>query len=464
MPKPLKKESFVQRLSPQWLMALGFLFAILIGTLLLTLPAASATGAALTPVTALFTATSATCVTGLSVLDIGSDLTLFGQLVVLALIQLGGLGITTFGTFLLVLVGRRLSVQSEFVLMSAYGIDEVNGLRSLLRWTVGLTVLIEALGAFLLWTRYLIHAADLRLATDLWTPIYYAVFHSVSAFCNAGFSLHRASLIPFQDDPAFLCIIDLLILLGGLGFLVLYNLITTKFWRRNLKTRGRITLHSKIALTATLVLVCLGLVSFACQEWNHSLKELSLNSKVACSLFHSITPRTAGFNAVPMDQIKDVTRYTTALLMLIGGSPGSAAGGIKTTTLMVLIMTIIAMCRGRRETVIFSRTIPNTVVREAIVIFLLAVSLILTAYGILLWTEYPQKPDDAVKLIFETISAAATVGLSINHTPTLSTAGRWVIIVCMFVGRLGPLAVALLIGNRDEKRRIRHPEEEVVVG
>ena len=445
-------------------MALGFLSAILIGTFLLTLPFANANGLFLDPIAALFTATSATCVTGLSVIDIGTELTLFGQLVVLALIQLGGLGITTFGTFLLVLVGRRLSVQSEFVLMSSYGIDEVNSLRSLLRWTMGLTFIIESIGAALLWTRYLNHAPELHLPPGLWSPIYYAVFHSISAFCNAGFSLHHDNLIPFQTDPFYLGVIDLLIILGGLGFLVLHNLFTTKFWHRNLKSRGRVSLHSKIALTATLLLITAGTVVFLCEEWGNTLKDLSLLNKVTCSLFHSVTPRTAGFNAVDMGQIKETTRFTTNLLMLVGGSPGSAAGGVKTTTMVVLIMTILAICKNRRETVIFSRTVPAAIVREALVIFLLAVALILTAFGVLLLTEAPLIPGDSSKLIFETISAAATVGLSINHTPTLSTAGRLVICVCMFVGRLGPLAVALLIGASEESQRIRHPEEEIVVG
>lgn len=445
-------------------MALCFVLVILAGTLLLTLPISSATGHPLTPVTALFTATSATCVTGLSVIDIGTELTRFGQLVVLTLIQLGGLGITTFGTFLLVLVGRRLSVQNEFVLMNAYGVEEVKGIRSLLLWTMGFTVLFEGIGTFLLFPSYLASVSESATPQELWHAFYYACFHAISAFCNAGFSLHSDSLIRFQNNPFYLSIIDFLIVTGGLGFLVLYNLITIKFWRRNLKTRGRITLHTKIALTATVFLIFIGTLIFLEQEWDNTLTDLSFVSKITCSLFHSITPRTAGFNVVPMENIKEVTRFSTSLLMLVGGSPGSSAGGIKTTTLVVLIMTIIAMCKGRRETILFFRTVPNTVVREAIVIFLLAISVILTAYGFLLWTEYPQKPDDAAKLIFETISATATVGLSINQTGTLSTAGRVVIIVCMFVGRLGPLVIALLIGNRDDSQRIRFPEEEIVVG
>ncbi len=445
-------------------MALGFLTAILAGAVLLSLPAASASGQPLSHLTALFTSTSATCVTGLSVIDIGSDLTLFGQLVVLTLIQLGGLGITTFGTFLLVIVGRRLSLQSEVLVMSSYGIDESHSLRSLLRWTIGITVLTESVGAALLWVRYALHAPALHLAPGAWARLYYAVFHSISAFCNAGFSLHRESLAPFRDDPFFLTVVEALIILGGLGFLVLYNLITMKFWRRNRKTRGRITLHSKIALTATAILIVIGTALFLAQEWDNTLSDLPWLQKLSCALFHSITPRTAGFNLVDMGQVHETTRFTTILLMLVGGSPGSSAGGVKTTTIVVLIMTVIAMCRSRSETLVFSRTVPNTVVREAIVIFLLAVSLIFAAYSILLWTEAPLKPDDASRLIFETVSATATVGLSTNLTPSLSTAGRWVIIICMFVGRLGPLAVALLIGAREENLRIRYPEEDVVVG
>ncbi len=445
MRNPAKKEPITHHLSPQWLMALGFLFTILIGTCLLMLPVASTNGKGVAPVAALFTATSATCVTGLSVIDIGSELTLFGQLAVLTLIQLGGLGITTFGTFLLVLVGRRLSVQSEFVLMDAYGVEEVKGIRSLLLWTMGFTFLFESIGALLLWTRYLHPLPGVPAPSGVWTSFYYAVFHAVSAFCNAGFSLHRDSMIPFQNDPFFLGVIDLLLFFGGIGFLVTYNLVTIKFWRRNLKTRGRISLHSKIALYTSFLLIIAGMAVFLVLEWSNTLEGLPLSGKLSCSLFQSVSPRTAGFNAVDMGQIKEVSRFTTTLLMLVGGCPGSAAGGVKATTLAVLVMTVVAMCKGRRETVIF-------------------IALVIVAYGTLLCTEYPQKNDDAAKLFFETVSAAATSGLSINHTPSLSTAGRLVIILCMYLGRLGPLAIVLMIGARDESHRIRYPEEEIVVG
>jgi len=464
MRKTARHDNASHPMRPQVLMALAFLLAILTGAFLLTLPAANTNGQWRDAVSAIFTATSATCVTGLSVIDVGSELTRFGQLVLLTLIQLGGLGVTTFGTFLLVLVGRRLSVQNEFVLMDAYGVEKVKGIRALLLWTIGFTLFFESIGILLLWTRYLRPHPSLPLPYDSWTALYYAAFHAVNAFCNAGFSLHRNSLITFQHDPLYLGTIDFLVVAGGLGFLVLYNLVTIKFWRRNRMTRGRITLHTRVVLIATALLILIGCVLILALEMPYTLKDLPLADKLSCALFHGISARTAGFNVLPMDELQEVTRFVTALFMLIGGSPGSAAGGIKTTTMVVLIMTAIAMCRNRRDTVLFSRTLPYAVVREAVVIFLLMLSLVALAYGVLLFVEAPQQGDDASKLFFEIVSAVGTTGLSIDHTGSLSNAGRWVIIVCMYVGRLGPLSVALMIGSRDESQRIRYPEEEIVVG
>ncbi len=434
---------------------------ISIGSFLLWLPMSSANGQFLNPVTAIFTATSATCVTGLSVIDIGTELTFFGQLVVLGLIQLGGLSVMTLSTFLLVLIGRRLGMQSEFALMDAYGVEEVNGLHALLKWAIGMTFLFEGVGCVLLCWRY--HVADPSISSaQAW---YYAAFHSISAFCNAGFSLHSNNLIGFQKDFWYLNIINVLIVVGGLGFLPLYNLVTIRFWKRDLRKRGRIALHTKIVLHATAFLIIAGTAILLAQEWNHSLKDLPLQHKVNCALFQSITPRTAGFNAIQMSSLSEGARYVTGILMFIGGSPGSAAGGIKTTTIVVLIFTVIAMCKRRTETSLFSRTISNLIVREALVIFFVVQILILLAFGLLLQTEAAVgKPPDAAKLLFETISAFSTVGLSIDHTTSLSELGRWIIIFCMYLGRLGTVAIALFIGREGNAIRIRYAEEEVVVG
>ncbi len=460
----LQKLNLPHRLSPSALMAFSFMLVILVGTLLLSLPISSAQGQRLPFLTALFTATSATCVTGLTLIDIGTHLSFFGQLVVLIMIQLGGLGITTFGTFLLILTGRRLSVRNEFVLMNAYGVGQVRGIKSLLLWTIGFTLFFEGVGTALLWTRYRELLPVDALDQTGHAPLFYAGFHAVSAFCNAGFSLHSNSLIGFSRDPLYLPVISLLIVIGGLGFLVLYNLVSFKFWRQDLRQKGRISLHSRTVLTITSVLILCGMLLFLLEEWNGTLAQLPLLGKLNCALFHSITPRTAGFNAVPMEAIKESTRFTTALLMLIGGSPGSAAGGLKTTTLVVLVMTLIAMCRNRADTVLFTRTLPFAVVRQAFVMVFVTASFVISAYGILLFTEAPILPGEASRLMFETISAFATVGLSINHTEALSTIGRCVIIFCMFIGRLGPLSIVLIIGNREKGQWIQYPEEEIVVG
>ncbi len=461
MNKSVKKISLWGWITPHSLIAWSFLALITIGSILLWLPISSVNGKYLNPVSAIFTATSATCVTGLTVIDVGTELTFFGQLVVLGLIQLGGLSVMTLSTFLLVLIGRRLGMQSEFALMDAYGVEEVNGLHALLKWAIGMTFLFEGIGCVLLCWRY--HVNDPSISSmRAW---YYAAFHSISAFCNAGFSLHSNNLMGFQKDLWFLNTINVLVVVGGLGFLPLYNLVTIRFWKRDLRKRGRIALHTKIVLRATAILIIAGTALLLAQEWDNSLKSLPLSEKVNCALFHSITPRTAGFNVLPMSSLSEGARYVTGILMFIGGSPGSAAGGIKTTTIVVLLCTVIAMCKRRTETSLFSRTISNLIVREALVIFFVVQVLILLAFGLLLQTEaLAGKTPEASKLLFETISAFSTVGLSIDQTPSLSELGRCVIIFSMYLGRLGTVAIALFIGREGDAIRIRYAEEEVVVG
>ena len=461
MSKIVKKVVFLNWLSPNSLIAFSFLALIAVGSFLLCLPISSANGVPIDTVAAIFTATSATCVTGLSVIDIGTQLTLFGQLVVLAMIQLGGLSVMTLSTFLLVLIGRRLGMQSEFALMDAYGVEEVKGLHSLLKWAVVMAFVVEAIGAALLFWRY--HLADPSMSiTKAW---YYAAFHAISSFCNAGFSLHADNLVGFQKDIWFVNIIGALIVFGGLGFLPLYNLVTIRFWKRDLRKRGRIALHTKIVLATTIVLILAGAGIFLLQEWDNALKHLPVVHKIDCAFFHSITPRTAGYNVLPMSSLTEGSRFVTGILMFIGGSPGSSAGGIKTTTVVVLIFTVIAMCKRRTETCIFNRTVSNTIVREALVIFLVVELLILLAFGLLLHAEAASgKTPEASKLLFETISAFGTVGLSIDYTPQLSYWGQWIIIFSMYVGRLGTVAIALFIGREGDTMRIRYAEEEVVVG
>ncbi len=448
----------------QWYAVRAFAAAILLGALALMTPWASSDGSCIDPLTALFTATSATCVTGLVVVDTGTAFSPFGQGIILLLIQLGGLGIMTLGTFLLVLAGRRLRMRNEFVLMDALGHERVRGLKPLLLRTIGFTLWIEAVGALLLALRFR-HA----YGYDWGRALAHGSFHSVSAFCNAGFALYETSLVRWQTDPAILVTISFLIVLGGLGFLVLFNLSSIQFWTRDRVQRGRLTLHSRIVLISSGILIVAGVAAIYLLEKEHTLHGLAWPDRLSCALLQSVTARTAGFNAVDMAAVKPATRFLTILMMFIGGSPASTAGGVKTTTMVVLILTVYAMITSREDTEALHRTIPAKIVREAISIFMLGILCVVVFFTALLITE------DAALLsldlvtpydiFFETVSAFGTVGLSTGVTPQLSSAGRLLVVVCMFIGRLGPLTLALVIGTRDTRTSpIRYPEEEVVVG
>lgn len=448
-----------QAARPQGILVAAFLATILAGTLLLWLPIASASGTPVPLDVALFTSTSATCVTGLSVVDIGSVFSTFGQVVILSLIQVGGVGIMTVGTFLLIMLGRRLSVRSESVLATSIGEEQSAGLLTLLKHTITFALVIEGLGtAMLAWRHW-------TAGCPLWRAIGLGGFHAVSAFCNAGFSPLPDSLISLRHDGIYLATISLLIILGGIGFLVLHNVTQFRFWMRDRLRRGRVTAHSRMVLQTSLGLVLAGMLLFGAMEWSRAFAGLSVREKLLGTLFHSVSSRTAGFNAVPMGDFSEPSRVLTMALMFIGGSPGSTAGGIKTTTFLVLVLTIIAMIRGSPATRYGVRAIPETIVRESIVIFLLGIGLVTTIFTFLLLAENPPAGGNAaLPLLFETVSAFGTSGLSLDVTPQLSLAGRLLIILTMFIGRLGPLTMVLIVGTAGRSDHIHFPEEEVVVG
>jgi trk system potassium uptake protein TrkH len=446
----------------EWLIVKAFAAAILVGAFLLATPWASRRGEWTPALDALFTATSATCVTGLTVVDTGSHFSRFGQLVLLALIQLGGLGIMTVGTFLLVLIGRRLGLRDEFVLIDSLGSDRIQGLRSLLGRAVLFTAAMELAGAALLAWRLAAHGLDGGQA------VYSGVFHSVSAFCNAGFSLFPDNLIGLQRDPVFLLTAALLIVAGGIGFLVLHDLsfLRPAFWQRG--RRARLSLHSKVVLQVSLWLILGGWVALTALEWGRTLAPLGLRDKLVVGLFQSVTPRTAGFNAVDMAHMHPASLFVTMGLMFVGGSPCSTAGGVKTTTVAVLLLVVFMLLRGKVEVELYGRRLPLHVVREALSVFFLGLLLVCAAFGVLLVTEAPPQmarelsvPDE---LLFETISAFGTVGLSTGITASLTGIGKGVVIVLMFVGRLGPLTLAVALGQKAIRQVIRYPEEGVVVG
>jgi len=430
--------------------ALGFLALIAAGAVALASPWARAEGVWGDFGTALFTACSAVCVTGLTVVDVGVEFTRAGQIALLVLVELGCLGLMTCSTFLLVAIGRRLSLSREFSLMNAYGVAEVQGLRGLILWVVGSMAVVEGVGAGLLYLRF-----------HDW---YLAVFYSLMSFCNAGFGVLPGSLSGFLGDPYAILVMAAETILGGIGFLVIYNLCTFKFLRRKSGGRGRLSLHSSVVLRFTLYLLALTFVAFLAVEWGGVLSGLGWRRKLLVAFYQAVTPRTCGFTVVPTESLQPLTRHIYEALMFIGGAPGSAAAGIKVTTLAVLIATLRAMCRGEQETVISRRAIPYDIVRESLVIVVAMLVFIWVTAGALAITEAGRGAEPSA-LFFEAVSAVTTTGLSVGATtPGLSPAGRVVIMVAMFIGRLGALTVVMMIGDREEKRHVRFPNEEIVVG
>ena len=440
----------------RYLIVLGFLGAILAGAILLMLPVSSPSNTRMHFLDALFTACSAVCITGLTVIDVGTQLSRFGHCVLLALVQLGCVGIMTLGTFFLVVVGRRLSLESEFSIVNAYGSKGVKGWRGLVVWVVLSLLFFELLG---MWGIHELVDAP-RIS---WFNAY---FYSVMAFCNAGFSLDPGSIAIFAKYPFVLLLMGALVLLGGVGFLVVYNICTIQFWRRNLVKRGRLSLHSRVVLLSTILFLAGMLVLFVSLEWRRDVLEaFPFSEKCAIAFFQAVTPRTCGFTVIPVHELHPATRFVSEVLMFIGAGPGGAGGGIKVTTFAVFLVTLLAICRGRRDAVIFRRSIPEAAVRESIVIVMVFAGVIALAMTALLVTEGGENPIPFEHLLFEAVSAVSTTGLSCgNTTVSLSTAGRFVIMLCMLCGRLGAIGVVMLIGGQGEPVSIRYPREEVVVG
>ena len=430
--------------------ALGFLALIAIGAVVLASPWARNDGAWGPLMTSAFTACSAVCVTGLTVVDVASEFSFAGQVALLVLVEIGCLGLMTVSTFLMVAIGRRLSLSREFSLMNAYGVAEVRGVKGLICWVVGSMLVMEGVGAAVLYMR-------------LHDP-YLSVFYSIMGFCNAGFSILPGSIASFAKDPSVVLTMAMLTILGSVGFLVLYNICTFKFLRRPSGARGRLTLHTRVVLRFSLYLLAAAYAAFLLVEWNAALGGLPLAEKLTTGFYQAVTPRTCGFCITPTETLRPLTRHIYTLLMFIGGAPGSAAAGMKVTTLAVLIYTLVALCRGEAETVIDRRTVPTEIVRESLVIFMALIAFTGIVVGALLVTEdRTGLASDA--LFFEAVSAMTTTGLSMGDTTArLSTAGKCVIMVAMFMGRLGALAVVMMIGDRESARHIRYPQEELVIG
>ena len=444
-------------------MILAGSFAVVIasGALLLSLPFAHS-GEPVSFLDALFTSASAVCVTGLTVVDTGSRFSPAGQAVVLALIQVGGLGLMTFAVFVGVLLGRKVGFTDRMVIQDSMHHTPKAGVRRLVRYVLTFTLVTEAAGAALLWLRF-------RGQYPAGEAVWQSVFHSVSAFCNAGFGLLTDNLVRYRGDTLVNLVVTGLVIVGGLGFLV-----NMEVWdQARLRLRGIRapvpTLHSRLALTVTAALLLGGTVAFLALEWGNVLSDLPLRERVLAAWFQSVSPRTAGFNTIDFGLVSSDTLFFTIFLMFVGASPGSTGGGIKTTTLGLLVALVVARWRGRGRATVFHRTIPHAVMDRALTLALLAWALVSLAVGLLVATETRGVPFGAAEprflaLMFEAVSAFGTVGLSTGLTASLSGAGKLVLVALMYAGRVGPLTLVLVVGPRPRRGRFRYAEENVMVG
>jgi trk system potassium uptake protein TrkH len=441
--------------NPTRLLAVSFVTIILVGAVLLMLPVSSENQQRTGFIDALFTATSATCVTGLIVKDTPNHWSTFGEIVILLLIQAGGIGIMTFSISIALVFGTKLGLREKKAMGEILELPSVGEVGKIVKSILRFTFAAEATGLVLLFFRWLPYFGNAKKA------FYYSCFHSVSAFCNAGFSLFSTSLKDFVADPVINLVIMLLIIIGGIGFVVAFDLFQRGKFIREWRLRSpKLTVHTKLVVIMSIILIFSGFILFFIFEFDNVLIHQGIGGKIWASLFQSITPRTAGFNTVDTSALKDVTLFITIILMFIGASPGSTGGGIKTSTFAVLILAVVNMVRGRENLEIFHSTIPKRIVYKAVTIVVVAAFVIAIGTALLLITE----KESLINVLFEATSAFGTVGLSTGVTFRLTGVGKIVVAFLIYIGRIGPLALAYAVGRYSKKYKREFPRARVMVG
>ena len=432
---------------------LSFLAVIFLGSLLLSLPISSADGEAVSYLDALFTATTATCVTGLVTLTTASTWSVFGQAVILVLIQVGGLGVVTIMSALMILLQKRMGIGDRLLLQDAFNLNSLSGIVRFVKRVILGTALVEGIGALLYMTVF-VPEFGLR-------GIWIAVFTSISAFCNAGMDIIADnSLSSYATNPIINLVTCALIVLGGIGYIVWWDVMGL---RKGAAGRRRLSLHSKIAISTTLLLIFGGGLLILLFEYHNprTIAELSLFDKLQVSLFQSVTTRTAGFATVPQQDLTNASSILCLLLMFIGGSPVGTAGGIKTVTIAVLVASALSSVQNRQEVTLFQRNISKQAVSKAVAVTTMSFVILFTS-TLLLSAVSPGEPLD---ILFETVSATATVGLSRDLTPYLNAYGKVIIIGTMYLGRVGPISLALALNSgKKQQNIIKNPTEEISVG
>lgn len=440
------------RMSAVRILALGFAVIILLGGVILSLPICSREGRYTNLLDSIFTATSAVCVTGLVTIDTGTYWNTFGQIIILLLIEIGGLGFMSITTFIALILGKKITLRDRLIMQEAMNTFKIQGLVNMLKYVLGLTFLIQITGAVLL---SFVFVPQYGMAKGA----FYSLFHSISAFCNAGFDLigNYSSLTSYNQNYWLIIVISLLIIIGGIGFTVLIELI-------GYKKNKKLSVNSKIVLTVTGGLIFGGALVMFFAEYNNpsTLGEMSLGHKILNAFFASVTPRTAGFNSISTGDMSMAGKFATIILMFIGGSPGSTAGGFKTATFGVLILTVISVLRGRDETEAFGRSFSKETVYKAFTLLSIGMFIVITVTMILTVTEPSQQ---FVDLLYEASSAFGTAGLTTGVTQQLtSSVSKFVLIFSMYCGRVGPLTVIMAVMQKKKKTGIKYPEGKILIG
>ena len=458
MKKIVKRVSnIVNKMEPTQIMVIGFAILILIGAILLSMPISTQNGESIGFLDALFTSTSAVCVTGLIAVDTSTYWSFFGQLIIITLIQIGGLGFMTVTTLFSLIIKKRINLKERLLIQESLNQIDLSGLVKLTRYILLTTFFIEGTGALLLSTVFI---PQFGILNGIW----YSIFHAISAFCNAGFDLMGvvsgpfSSLTYYVNNFTITITISLLIILGGIGFPVILDVI------RN-KKLSKLTIHSKVVLFSTIVLIAFGMLFILLLEYNNpnTLGKLGFGGKILASLFQSITIRTAGFNTIDLAAMRESSIFVMIILMFIGASPASTGGGIKTTTIATLILTVKSFILEKQDIEVCKRRISETTVKKSLGIFLIGITIVVMGTLIISITD----PDfSLLEVEFEVVSAIATVGLSIGGSPNLSVLGKIFIMLFMFMGRVGSLTIFMALASRGVKNNppIRYPEGKIIVG
>lgn len=453
----MKKKSRINLSTTQTIL-LSFLLAILAGSALLALPVSAADGIAVPYIDALFTATTSICVTGLVTVPTFSTWSLFGQIIILFLIQIGGLGVVTIMSGLMISLHRRIGIKDRMLIQDAFNLNTLSGMVKFIRKVIAGTFLVEGIGTLLYMT---VFVPEFGIK-----GVWISLFNAVSAFCNAGMDvISENSLYAYVHNPVINIVTILLIVFGGIGYIVWWDIVGVlkNIRRQGLKCFANLTFHSKIALSVTGILILAGTAAVFIFEYNNPLTmySFSIPEKLQASLFQSVTTRTAGFATVPQENLTNASAITSLLLMFIGGSPVGTAGGIKTVTFAVLITSAFATMKTRSEAELFHRTIPKQAVSKAVAVVSMAFIILFTATLLLAAVT----DADALDIVYETVSAAATVGLTRSLTSELNIWGRIIIIITMYLGRVGPISLMIALNTKKEtKNIIKNPTEDISVG